>query len=70
MPKAVELLTSTEVFHDLHVAVDNRRQSVRVDRQAVLNLLIDHSVMLNALKGAGVAANSPAPQRHRAVIKL
>jgi hypothetical protein len=39
------LLTTAEVQTELHHLADNNRQSVRVPRQALINLLIDHGVM-------------------------
>lgn len=60
----VELLTNTTAFDALHASADSRRALVRVDRQALLNLLIDHSVMVKAL-GPRAAEKAPARRRLR-----
>ena len=61
----LDLLTSVDVFHDLHVVADVRKNIVKVNRQALLNLLIDHTCMLNALQRAAVKVTGPAPLRKR-----
>jgi hypothetical protein len=61
----IELLTSLDTFHDLHVVADTRRASVKVDSTALRHLLIDHSCMLNELRRHGVQASAPPPPRRR-----
>lgn len=65
----LELLTSVDAFDALHEAADSRKGVVRVDRQALLGLLIDHSCMLNALARAAVKVTSPEPKRDREKLK-
>ena len=61
----VELLTSLETFDDLHLKADGRDGKVRVDKTALRHLLIDHSEMLVALKGAHVSVRAEPPKRRR-----
>jgi hypothetical protein len=61
----VELLTPLDDYHDLHVIADGRRSTVKVDRQKLQNLLIDHSIMINALKKHGETCRDPNPQIRR-----
>lgn len=65
MPTQLELLTSVDAFHDLHIIADGRKALVKVDRQALLNLLIDHTCMLNELQRHGVRPTCPPPPRRR-----
>lgn len=67
MSEALELLTSVDDFHDLHLIADSRKATVKVDRQKLLNLLIDHTCLLNALP-ADRQPVAPAPQRRRETI--
>ncbi len=45
----VVLETSEQEYEALHITVDTRAKSVRVDRQVLTRLLIDHSNMYRAL---------------------
>jgi len=65
MSNMVDLLTSLDTFHELHVAADTRRAKIRVDAEALRHLLIDHTCMLNELQKHGVKARCPPPQRRR-----
>lgn len=64
MPK-VQLVTAHDEFHELHKQVDSNVKTVRVDAQALRNLLIDHSRMCEALRGVVVL---PVAKRARPVI--
>lgn len=52
------LLTTTQAnFDDLHQIVDKARKnakSVKVDRILLINLLMDHSLLINSLNSLGV----------------
>lgn len=48
MPKINPVLTQ-EQFEQLHRDIDTRRTVVKVDRQALANLLMDHSELWAAL---------------------
>jgi hypothetical protein len=62
----VELLTTNQAFDDLHaLAQGARKRPIKADRQILLNLLIDHSRMLAALRGKGVVVIEPKPHRER-----
>jgi hypothetical protein len=67
MPEPLDLLTSINDFDELHLIADSRRATVKVDRQRLLNLLIDHTCLLNALP-ADRQPRAPAPQRRRETI--
>lgn len=42
MPHNVTLLTSRDAMHSLHELVETKKQSVKVDRDVLADLLIDH----------------------------
>ena len=67
LSKKLELLTSLEDFDALHLIADGRRAVVRVDRQALLNLLLDHSSLLNVVP-SGTQITSPPPKVRRVEI--
>lgn len=69
MAQSLELLTSVDTFHDLHIIADSRKAAVRVDRQALHGLLLDHTCLLNELQRHGVRATCPPPPRKRERIK-
>ena len=62
---AMELLTSLETYEALHMLADGRKAVVKVERQALLNLLLDHWQMLTELKKHGVQTSAPPPKRRR-----
>lgn len=44
------LHTSLKQFHELHeLAATKRKTPLRVDREALMNLLMDHSAMIDRL---------------------
>ncbi len=45
----VVLNTSFQEYEALHIAADTRAKSVRVDREVLMRLLIDHGNMYQAL---------------------
>ena len=59
MAEPLELMTSLDLFHDLHLLADGKAGNVKVDKQALKGLLIDHSTMIGALKGHGVTCRDP-----------
>lgn len=63
----VTLLTSQTVYERLHQLADGRAASVKVDRDALSQLLIDHAVLVRALrnKGGRVIEPAGAPLRRR-----
>lgn len=69
MAERLELLTSLDTFHDLHLQADTRRAKIRVDSEALRHLLIDHTCMLTELQRHGVRASAPPPKRRREHIK-
>ena len=64
MPEPLDLLTSVDDFHDLHLIADARKATVKVDRQKLLNLLIDHTCLLQALP-FDRQPRAPAPKHRR-----
>jgi hypothetical protein len=53
MSTKIALVTSLEEFEELHrLAGQKRAVDVRVNREALSKLLIDHSVMTRALEGS------------------
>lgn len=70
MAQVLELLTSVDTFHDLHIIADSRKAVIKVDRQALHSLLLDHTCMLNELQRHGVKASCPPPPRRRERLKV
>lgn len=70
MSEPLELLTSVDTFHDLHIQADTRRATIKVDSTALRHLLIDHSCMLSELQRHGVKAAAPPPKRRRETIAV
>lgn len=68
MAEPLDLLTSVDDFHDLHIIADVRKATVKVDRQKLLNLLIDHTCLLQALP-SNKQPRGPAPKRRREIIE-
>jgi hypothetical protein len=62
MSQKISLLTPQHTFERLHALVEGRRAAIRVDGEVLKRLLIDHSVMFAALKGAGHAVIEPKPR--------
>lgn len=65
MAKEVSVLTPLDTFEELHKLADGRKAVVSVDREVLSRLLIDHSVLVNACKGAMIKVIEPAPKRAR-----
>lgn len=64
----VELLTSLEVYQDLHILADGKDGKVRVDKAAIRKLLIDHTCMIQALQKCAVKVKTEPPKRRREAI--
>lgn len=60
------LLTSDPELENLHQVCDTRKQSVRVDRDTLSRLLIDHVSMYRLLHAAG-KISLPAPAKRERV---
>ena len=66
MTTQVTLLTPQEAFETLHGIANSKKHIVRVSREALFHLLIDHSVMFAALQGSPTfKVSSPAKHRDR-----
>lgn len=60
MTVKVDLLTSHDTFTDLHDLADGKAKAVRVSREQLLHLLIDHSVLTAALhRSTGFTVTEP-----------
>lgn len=66
----IELLTPLDTFHDLHELADGREGKCRIDKAVLRSLLIDHTVMINALQRAAVKVKTEPPKRRREVINV
>jgi hypothetical protein len=69
MPREVNLLTNQNDFEKLHALADRRGTMVSLERQILTQLLVDHSVLVTACKGAGVRITEPKPHRERPRLK-
>jgi len=57
MSAKISLNTTQDNFDDLHQVVDKARKnakSVKVHRQLLINLLMDHSLLISSLNDLGV----------------
>ena len=57
MSDKILLNTTQDNFDDLHQVVDKARKNakiVKVDRQLLINLLMDHSLLISSLNDLGV----------------
>jgi hypothetical protein len=60
MTSQIKLLTSQESFNKMHQLINGRKESLKIDKQTLTNLLVDYSVMLAALsKVSGFVVNEP-----------
>jgi hypothetical protein len=65
MAQSINLLTPLATLEALHDSLEGKRSTLRVEPQALLHLLIDHSVMVAALKHSGCSVVEPTPTRPR-----
>ncbi len=64
--REVRLLTLLTEFDRLHLLAGTKARSVRVDCDALTHLLVDHSALVSACKGAAIKVIEPVPARQRA----
>ena len=69
MTKQVNLLTPLPTFEKLHRLADGRKATVSLERDTLIQLLVDHSVLVTACKGAGIKIIEPKPKRVRPRLK-
>jgi len=69
MPREVTLLTAQSSFESLHRLADGRKAVVSVDRDLLLHLLIDHTVLVQAVKNSGLKIVEPKPLRQRPTLE-
>ena len=49
MTSQIKLLTSQDAFHKMHQLINGKKETLKIDKQMLTNLLVDYSVMLAAL---------------------
>ena len=60
MTSQIKLLTSQNDFHAMHQAINSKKETLRIPKQMLTNLLVDYSVMLAALsKVSGFVVSEP-----------
>jgi hypothetical protein len=65
MTAQIKLLTSQDAFHKMHQLINGRKDTLKIDKQMLTNLLVDYSVMLAALsKVSGFVVNEPRERPH------
>jgi hypothetical protein len=65
MTAQIKLLTSQDAFHRMHQLINGRKDTLKIDKQMLTNLLVDYSVMLAALsKVSGFVVNEPRERPH------
>lgn len=66
MARELSILTSQDTFERLHTLADTRGKTLRINPTDLLNLLIDHSAMLEALRHtSGAVTVTEARRRPR-----
>lgn len=58
--RTINLTTTQQQYEQLHQVADSKRNDVKVDRQHLLNLLIDHSVLVREARSGGIKVTEPA----------
>ena len=56
----VNLLSSDETLEEISHVIDTRKRMVRVDREVLSQMLVDHDVMRNALRSAQFKVITPS----------
>jgi hypothetical protein len=65
MTAQIKLLTSQDAFHRMHQLINGKKDTLKIDKQMLTNLLVDYSVMLAALsKVSGFVVNEPRERPH------
>jgi hypothetical protein len=65
MTAQIKLLTSQDAFHAMHQLINGKKDTLKIDKQMLTNLLVDYSVMLAALsKVSGFVVNEPRERPH------
>ena len=49
----MELYTSEEAFDKVHVLVSGKKSNISIKRATLMNLLMDHSIMIGMLEQKG-----------------
>jgi len=49
----MELYTSEEAFDKVHVLVSGKKSNISIKRATLMNLLMDHSIMIGMLEQRG-----------------
>lgn len=63
------LQTSLETFEFLHRLADGRKATIRMERDILIKLLVDHSALCRTCKDHGIKIAEPVPPR-RTRVKL
>jgi|TARA_R110000765_G_scaffold13669_2_gene40888 hypothetical protein len=59
----VKLYTSEEAFDKLHMLVSNSKTNINIKRATLINLLMDHSNMVNILEQKGERLQKGKPKK-------
>lgn len=62
------LTTTQHQYETLHELVSGRAKTVKVDAQALINLLVDHSALIREARAKGIKVTEPVMQRVRAAL--
>lgn len=64
------LLTTDTDFDDLHTMAEGRKHAVRLDREKLKRLLVDYTVLYNAVRDhTALKVSVPKPARVRVQLK-
>ena len=59
----MKLYTSEEAFDKLHMLVSNSKTNINIKRATLINLLMDHSNMVNILEQKGERLQKGKPKK-------
>jgi len=66
MTVQITLLTPLATLEAMHRLTEGRKAQIRVDREALSKLLVDHHAMFHALnRSSTFTVKEPAPKRER-----
>ena len=61
----INLLTTQEQYEALHQATLGKAKTIRVDSQALINILVDHAVLTRTARDKGIRVIEPTTGRRQ-----
>ena len=69
MPVNITLLVSSDTLHELYEACETRKSEVKIDRNILNQLVIDYSVLYQAVQGSSQFKLTEPTKRQRIKLK-